>query len=217
VRLPSDLWRIRPEFISGLIAFAFRGIFFASLVFILLPAIYVGEALLFEPPVARPAIAYVVTIGFGALSLAGALWLRGPSRWIPRLAFATTLLCFALHFILLDGLMGSVFGAFEGPEATQYAKGYSAIRFWLVTQGMTRKQVLDSLGEPLVDVWSYVGPSNHETNVDFEHNRVTHLDFGQNPPLGSVRLGMTPHRHPPQDRPPFRDAVPLFAGTKFLL
>jgi hypothetical protein len=190
VRLPPDLWRIRPEFISGLVRLG-RGTFFAALALFLLLGIYGGEAVLFEPFVVHPATAYAVTIAFGALSLAAAFWVRGPFRWISRLAFATTLLCFALHFILLDGLIGSVVGAFEGPEETQYAKRYSAIRFRLVARGMTRKQVLDSLGEPLVDIWSYVGPSSHETNVDFEHDRVTHLDFGQNPPVGSVSLGMT--------------------------
>ncbi|HEX4494861.1 MAG TPA: hypothetical protein VIE43_04250 [Thermoanaerobaculia bacterium] len=191
MREPPDPWRPRPEFTSGLIRFAFRGVFFASLIFILMPAIYVGEAILFEPRVVRPVIAYAVTIACGALSLAAALRLRGPSRWIMRLSFAVIALCLVLHLVLLDGLFGSVFAADGEPGETVYAKGYSSTRFWFVTKGMTRKEVLDSLGEPLVDVWSYVGPTNHETIVDFEHNHVTQIEFGFNPPLDSVSLGMT--------------------------
>ena len=72
-------------------------------------------------------------------------------------ALATVVVCVALNLILFDGLFGSLLAWFGDPAATIYSEKYSGWRFWWITKGTTRKQVLDSLGEPLSEYWLIPG------------------------------------------------------------
>src|SRR5687768_17458582 len=65
------------------------------------------------------------------------------------LLFALFYLPRALQLIRLEGLVGTVFHVATGGGDTVYAVGFSDDRFLTIASGMTEREVLASLGEPL--------------------------------------------------------------------
>jgi hypothetical protein len=69
----------------------------------------------------------------------------------PRLLAAyalSTVAVASLPFVFLDGWPGALLPLMLEDD-TEFASGYSPLRFWLIGKGMTREEVIARLGEPL--------------------------------------------------------------------
>jgi hypothetical protein len=169
-----------------------RGMSLTALAATLVAALAVAEILLLEPAVVRPALGYLATAVLGGLSLWGALRFRRAFRRMMTAALATVVVCAVLNLVLFDGLFGSMFALLGDPAETIYSEGYSGWRFWRVTKGTTREQVLDSLGEPLMESWVYIKrPESADSQVILENDKVINVERENDPRLTRVTVGMT--------------------------
>jgi hypothetical protein len=179
------------EFGSALMR-VLRGMSLITMAATLVAALVVAEILLLYPDLVRPVTGYLVTAALGVFSLAGAFWFRRNIRWLMTTALVTIVVCVTLNLVLLDGLLGSIFAVSGNPADTIYSEKYSEWRFWRVTKGTTREQVLQSLGEPLVECWVYPRHSGSiNPQVVLEKDKVTDVEPGNDPRLMQVKASMT--------------------------
>ncbi|HEX8425733.1 hypothetical protein [Hymenobacter sp.] len=76
------------------------------------------------------------------------------------------------NLVKLDGMSGEIWNVFL-TEDTEYSAGYSHFAFAKVTVGMSRKEVENMLGKPLV-VWKPYKYSNYRSKkhfIGYEYSR----------------------------------------------
>ena len=174
------------------LARSFRGLSIAAVAVVVLTATAGSEVLLLDSAMVRPAIGYSLTAILGVIFFWGSLRFRHAIRSLMVMALATVILCVALDQALLDGLSGSLLASLGSPGETIYAEHYSGWRFWRVTRGMSREQVIHLLGEPLVECWVYPRKSGAIVpQVVLEKDKVADVELGEDPRLIPIKAGMT--------------------------
>jgi outer membrane protein assembly factor BamE (lipoprotein component of BamABCDE complex) len=93
------------------------------------------------------------------------------------------------HTCLIDGLDGYLLATFYGDD-TEYAPRYNDRAFKQVSPGETKAEVVNQLGVPLKEVWSYRRHAVSLPTVEFAGSHVTFVNPGSMPILRSISVGM---------------------------
>ena len=86
-----------------------------------------------------------------------------------------------LDICKLDGISGEIWGLITVSD-TKYSRGYSHIKFGQIKIGMTEKQVIEIIGEPLVRWQPYL-------NTNYKEKRhFVGLQYSESPSSTNYRL-----------------------------